>query len=272
MLNKYLSNGLLLAGIISVIVSCTTKKVIITEIPEIKPALPAELSVMEARWKKDFNTLKIKRIEGKLTLNGVSENVKGNMAVYRDSLIVISAVPALGYEMLRIMCTPDSIIVINRQEKSYKASSLDGYCEKYSIPINFYDLQAILSNEIFYYKDKTAGITYKTSIKTEGEKALYMLESYSQIEKLTDQTIQVTGEESALKGISVMDYEKRIRMDLIYEDFISVGNTFFPTLMGFKMVEKNKSIEMRFKYGQVVFNDHLNVEFTTPPSYKRTDI
>ena len=103
MLKRHLINALIIAGIISFSVACKTKKTIITEKPGEKPVPPLELSVLETRWEKDYTTLKLKRIDGKVIINGISDNVRGNMAVYRDSLIVVSVVPAAGYEVLRIM-------------------------------------------------------------------------------------------------------------------------------------------------------------------------
>ena len=97
-----------------------------------------------------FETMKVKRMNVDFVVNGIKDNFNGNMAVSRDSLIAISIIPFLGFEAVRILCTEDSIIVINRTDRTYHASSLDYYLKKYNIPVGFDDLQALLVNEVFF--------------------------------------------------------------------------------------------------------------------------
>ena len=253
-------------------VCCKTIKPIVTETIKRETTLPDELSVMESRSKKDFTTLKLKRIEGNLIINGLSDNVKGNMAVYRDSLIVMSVIPALGYELIRILCTPDSVIVINRHEKNYIATSFDRYCEKYGIPLNFFDIQAIIYNEVFYYSDKIEERTYNNSINMDGDNPMYIIESLLKGKRISRQTLSFDAGNFNMQGISVLDYERRLRMDLTYSDFVYYGNINFPRKVELDMFENVNTIEINLKYGQVTFNEELKVEFDTPDNYSRTKI
>ena len=153
-LSKYLFG----ISMIIIVLSCHSQKPVIdtkdmTEV--IRDGFDMEV-ILAA--KHSFQTMKIKRMNIDFMINEIKENMNGNMAIYRDSLIVISVVPLFGYEALRIMCTKDSMIVINRTDKTYHASSLELYLNKYNVPVGFFDLQAVLMNEAFFYKNKMGAV------------------------------------------------------------------------------------------------------------------
>jgi hypothetical protein len=268
----YLFRILVIAGMFAGIISCkTTERLNIEAVPD-KKTMPAELSVLESRTKRDFTTLKLRNIEGKINVNGVSENVKGNMAFYRDSLIVISVVPALGYELARILCTPDSIIIINRNEKTYIASSFERYSRMNRIPITFHDIQAILYNEIFYYKNNILERSYIEYADTVDGMTDYIMESYMKGRKMTLQKFEFNREGSYLNGTYITDYENRIKVDLKYDEFVFEGYTVFPKKIVFNLFEPGNTLDLEISFGRVVINDPLNVDFSIPSNYTRTEI
>jgi hypothetical protein len=268
----YFLKVLIIAGMFAGSISCKTRQVLNMEPVTETETIPAELSVLESRTKRDFTTLKLRNIEGKVSVNGVTENVKGNMAFYRDSLIVISVVPALGYELARVLCTPDSIIIINRNQKTYFASSFERFRRMNHIPITFHDIQAILYNEIFYYKNNIRERTYKEYADTADERKNYIMESYMSGKKLTDQTLEFNSEGSYMSGTLVTDYESRIKVDLKYDEFMFDGYTVFPKKIVFNMFGPGNTLDLELSFGRVVFNDPLNVNFSIPANYSRTEI
>ena len=216
-----------------------------------------------------FKTLKVKRMNVEFVVNGLSDNFKGNMAVSRDSLIAISVIPMIGYEALRIMCTEDSIIVINRTEKTYHASSLDYYLEKYNLPARFNDLQAVLINEAFFYKDGYADRRYAKEIKTENGRIMYKIESIKGGKRMTNQQIAADSVYQQINDVYIDDYQRNVQMDIGYADFNVSEIEPFPKRISINIQDGNNSIKLEIKYSLVVFDDPINVKFEIPANYSR---
>lgn len=242
---------------------------------EVKPGADENnlrlISLLEKRDYR-FKTLKIKRVEVDLSIKGGSKKVRGNIAIYRDSMIVVSIIPVLGYEMLRIMCTEDSVIVINRTDKSYCATSFEHYREKYGLPIGFKDLGAMLTNEVFYYKDNYEDRVYERKLNKNGEKNLFMIDSFRDGRKITNQGMEIDSEGRKLENVFITDYERKMRINLEYSNFAGNDDRLFPRNIKVNLIEKNNSIKMEIHYGQIVFDDSIRVEFSHPTHYKRVDI
>ncbi len=229
------------------------------------------ISIMENRT-HEFKTLKIKKLEVKYEMNGIKNQIKGSIAIYRDSLIAVSLVPALGYEVMRIICTKDSALVINRPEKIYHASSFVEYRRKYGIPVEFKDIQAMLANEVFYYKDGYKDRVYENKVNTRKENYLFIINAVRDGKRITKQGIQIDREGKRLESIFVVDQEQKIQLSIDYQDFEEEGNWIFPRRIEVDLMERNQTIRMEIKYRQIVFDDSVRVEFKVPKQYTREDI
>ena len=71
----------------------------------------------------------------------VSFNV--NIRMRKDSFIWLNA-SLLGFEVARILVTPDSVFAINRYEKTYVTESYSKFDSIYNIPLTFAQLQEII--------------------------------------------------------------------------------------------------------------------------------
>jgi hypothetical protein len=216
-----------------------------------------------------FKTMKVKRMNVDFIINGVTDNFNGKMAVSRDSLIVISVIPVFGYEALRILCTKDSIIVINRTEKTYHASSLDYYLKKYNITAGFKDLQAVLVNEVFYYTAGYKDIEYEKTIEMQAGNMLYIINSLLGNIKLTNQTIAADSACFQIRDVFVIDYQRGVKMAVRYNDFNGCEMDSFPNSIIIDIQDKRNDINLDIEYGQVIFDDEINVKFEIPESYSR---
>lgn len=246
----------------------TGRNLQVPEKPEREDRNLSLIRMLEAKT-HDFRTLKIKRVDMDLVINGIQENIRGNLAMYRDSLIVVSVIPALGYEMIRILCSPDSVIIINRPQKNYYAASFEYYRKKYSIPVDFRDLQALLANEVFYYKDNLGDRIYEKQLTTRHENNLFIVDAFREGKRITNQGIEIDPTGEKLENVFIVDYDSRMKLNLNYEDFTGDGPLLFPQKLKIDLVESNNTIKMEINYGQIIFNDSLNVEFAVPEQYTR---
>jgi hypothetical protein len=181
-------------------------------------------------------------------------------------------IPALGYEAMRLLCTTDSVIVINRPGKTYYAASFDHYRRKYNIPIDFNDLQSVLTNEVFYYKGEYADQTHEKLLDTKEHDNLFVIDSFREGRRITNQGIQIDKEGRKLENVFIIDYDTKMQLNLDYEDFSGQEEILFPKRIRLDLVESNNTIKADISYGQVIFNDTIKVEFAVPTQYTRGDI
>lgn len=264
---------IILIGIaVFMIAGCHTQKISSTEEkPEVDDAGMRLISHLEQRGKR-FQTVKFRKVEIDFLMNGVNEKVRGSIAIYRDSMIAVSIVPLLGYEILRVLCTRDSIIVINRRERNYSATSFDHYSKKYGIPVGFDVLQAILINEVFYYKDNLDDRIYERQLRTRNKNYLYVVEAFRDGQRITNQGIEIDKEGRKLENVFIMDYDRKMKMNLGYDDFSLNENILFPRKLKLDIVERDNSIKLEIFYGQIVFDESINLEFAAPTKYTKVDI
>jgi len=216
-----------------------------------------------------FETMKVKRMSVDFVFNGIRDSFNGNMAISRDSLIAISIIPLFGYEAVRILCTKDSIIVINRADKTYQSSSLDYYLQKYNISAGFNDLQAVLANEVFFYKPGYMGVNYVKEVKMEGGRILFILELLIGRIKLANQKIAADSACYRIRDVFVIDYKRDMKIEVRYNDFNGCKIESFPNRIMIDIQDKSNTVNLDIEYGQVTFDEKINVKFEIPEDYSR---
>ena len=71
-------------------------------------------------------------------------DLSGVLRMRRDSVIWISASAFMGMEAVRACVTCDSVVVVNRLDKTYLAEPLAEAAEKLSLPLTLQETQALL--------------------------------------------------------------------------------------------------------------------------------
>lgn len=257
---------------ILILLSCRTQKPVI----EIKETVNERLTFTnpEAVFhrKHAFRTMKAKKMNIDFMINGMENRFKGNMAIYRDSLIVISIVPMFGYEAMRIMCTKDSAIIINRTEKTYHSSSLEYLIKKYNVPEGFNGLQAVLTNESFLYRSAYPDIENREELKMENGRLLYLMESLLGNITLSSQKITADTARWNINDMYVYDYQKNLGLSVWYYEFNEYGNTYFPERMRIELRDSRNTLSLDIGYGLILFDDPINAKFEIPDNYVRVNL
>ncbi|MFC2111855.1 DUF4292 domain-containing protein [Bacteroidota bacterium] len=229
------------------------------------------ISMLEQKTQR-FHTLKARKADVDFYVNKKREKIKGNLAIYRDSMIAVSVIPALGYEMLRILCTKDSVIIINRHEKSYSSASFEYFKRKFNIPVEFDELQAILANEVFYYKIGYKDRIFKKQLKEKNNNHLYLVDAYREGERITNQGFEINPEGVKLERVFLTDEDAKTRMNINYDDFAGEPEFLFPRKMTIEMIDSMNKVTLILHFGQIVFNDSINVEFAAPSHYVQGEL
>lgn len=126
---------------ISLLASCKTSK----QTPKTVVPSASQIQLKNHQIKSaNFNNITIN-----ISINGSSLASRASMRIITDSVIQISIVPALGIEMARINFTPDSILLLDKINQKYLATSYDSLLNKINLPLGFSDLQAFFLNKLF---------------------------------------------------------------------------------------------------------------------------
>ena len=107
--------------------SCTAKKKLIA------PTAHADYEWMTAKMSLD---IKAQDAEYK--------DVNGLLRVRRDSTIWISVSPMMGIEATRIRITSDSVVIVNRFDKTYLAEPIQQVAETLNLPLTLKESQSLL--------------------------------------------------------------------------------------------------------------------------------
>ena len=207
----------------------------------------------------DFSTFSAKAKVQYEDKNGKQPDFIAFIRIQKDSLIWVSISSTfLGIEAFRIKITPDTLIVLNKLDKTIEYHSFS-YIEKVAhIPLNFSLLQDILIGNPIYVGDSIV--------------------SFRQTE--THATIGTTGQFfKNLLTVSNKNYElERIKLDdihlnqnrtagLSYDSYEKDNNFNFSTNRSISVSEKTKvDIEIQFK--QYEFNKDLSFPFNIPRNYR----
>ena len=180
--------------------------------------------------------------------------------IQKDKLIWISITATLlGIEGFRAIITPDSVKVLNKQDKVYQLRSVSYLQEITHLPFDFNTLQSIilgnptyLDSNIVYYKKDNQGI----SILSMG--------------KIFRNYITLNKEDLSLKHSKLDDVDPmQVRYcDITYGDYEKVDTMLFSTYRKITVSEKARlDVELNFK--NIRFNDNLEFPFNIPKNYKR---
>lgn len=171
----------------------------------------------------------------------------------KDSVIWVSVNALLGIEAVRVLITPDTVILANKIENTVQYRTYDYLREVAKLPMDFSTLQdLIIGNKIFLDSNIVA---YGESEKTVSLTMLgQFFKNFSQFEQGS-----LTLTRSKLDDV---DVTRSRSADLSYQDYTDVnGGQKFPTKRRISVSDKNKlDIDIDFK--QVQFDIPLTYPFS----------
>jgi len=190
---------------------------------------------------------------------GKQPDITATLRMIKDSAIWISLnATFLNFEVYRIFITPDSVILMNKQDKEVQYRSLDYLQEVTQIPFDFKTLQDILIGNPVFFEDSNASfrkLNDFTLVSTVGEDFKNLLTLSAQKNLLLH---------SKLDDVIV---NRNRTASITYDDYVPVSNQSFSTRRQIIISEKNK-IDIRLNFKQFEFNKELSLGFVVPKNYK----
>lgn len=274
--------SVLISGVFTILVlcsipSCRSTKKIQTAIakkdttiqqtlttPDVDPKADSIRVIGDALSRIQAAHINFKTFSAKVKVNyegGDGKNYEFNafIRMEKDKVIWVSIIAILGIEGFRAIITPDSVKVLNKQDKIVQIRTVSYLKEIAHLPFDFQTLQDLLvgnpvyldSNVLYYKKDENG-----LSLLSVGE----LFKNY-----ITLNANDYTLKHSKLDDVDVL---RARTCDLTYGDYERKDSLKFSTYRKISVAEKSK-LDIQLSFKQYNFNEPLSFPFVIPKNYKR---
>lgn len=212
----------------------------------------------------DDNKIDFKTFSAKLKVqyedrNGKQPDFNAFVRLKKDSALWISvSATFLGIEAFRVFITPDTIIILNKLDKTVEYHSFN-YIESIAhIPMTFSILQDMIVGNPIYVGDSIASYRQTENhilIGTAGKYFKNLL------------TISADNKYIQKSKLDDINMGKNRTADLIYDSYEKNPQFAFATYREITVAEKTK-VDIRLTFKQYEFNKDLSFTFNVPRNYK----
>ncbi|HUZ59982.1 MAG TPA: DUF4292 domain-containing protein [Hanamia sp.] len=224
---------------------------------ETKPAL-AILDSLQKN-KINFTTFSAKAKVQYEDHNGKQPDFNAFIRLQKDSILWVSINSTfLGIEAFRLYITPDTLIILNKLDKTVEYHPFS-YIESIAhIPLNFSLLQNILIGNPVYVGDSI--VSYR---QTENNILV------GTVGELFKNLLTISAADFDLERIKLddIDLSKNRTAGLSYGNYVKNNNFDFSTSREIIVSEKSK-VDIRISFKQYEFNNELSFPFAIPRNYK----
>lgn len=191
--------------------------------------------------------------------NGKQPDFNAFIRLQKDSILWVSINSTfLGIEAFRLYITPDTLIILNKLDKTVEYHPFS-YIESIAhIPLNFSLLQNILIGNPVYVGDSI--VSYR---QTENNILV------GTVGELFKNLLTISTADFHLERIKLddIDLSKNRTAGLSYGNYVKNNNFDFSTSREIIVSEKSK-VDIRISFKQYEFNNELSFPFAIPRNYK----
>jgi len=207
----------------------------------------------------DFNTFSAKVKVDVWDKDGKKPDLTVYIRIKKDSIIWLSVnATVFSYEPYRIMITPDSVKMLNRQDKVIELRSVSYLQELSHLPLKFSTMQDLLiGNPLFV---DTNVVSYKKNADN-----ITMLIVGSLFKNLL--TINNNLNVVSNSKMDDVDPTRNRTCNISYSNYEKWDSKNFPKFREISVVEKSK-IDVQMDFKQYSFNETLIFPFSIPKNYK----
>lgn len=217
----------------------------------------------------EIKTIKLTKIHFNIDANGDHYESGGNIAIIRDSVIVISLVPLMGLEIARIYCFQDSILIIDRHNKTYTYEPYKTRLGKFYVQGEYNDIESIISGRAFIYENETNEKHCKKSIITEEEYLKYRYELIEQNSIKSRQDIMVKKSNLMIESNEVTDHKNRLNLMINYGQFKQVDDFIMPHEIKMSLNSTNEKMDINMTIGNSSLNQEINANIIITDKYEK---
>jgi len=209
--------------------------------------------------KIDFKTFSAKAKVQYEDRNGKQPDFNTFIRLQKDSVLWVSISSTfLGIEAFRLYITPDTLIILNKLDKTVEYHPFSYVESIVHIPLDFSLLQNILIGNPVYVGDSIVSYTRTKNyilVGTVGEFFKNLL------------AVSVANDHLEKIKLDDIDLSKNRTASLLYDSYEKAGDFDFSTYREINVSEKSK-VDITILFKQYEFNKELSFPFTIPRNYK----
>ena len=217
-----------------------------------------------------YNTLSA-NIQFEVTISsGSAMSSRGQLRMTKDDRIQISILPLFGFEAFRAELTPDSIKIVDRLNRWYMMEMFDHIKGEAAIDFNFYNLQALITNQLFLPGEINLSDKQFNVFRGEQTNTGFILRT-SDSAGLQYTFTADSNEKIATTEIN--DDARNYMLDCNYKNFLPVGNQIFPMNLQIRLqTESRAQHSLSLNFNRVNIDQPVSMNFTIPANYQRVSI
>lgn len=268
--------GLLFVTIIYLLVSCKTTETF---------TKGAVSNISDARLRNklienelEFSKLYLKKVQFNFSDGSQKKSFKGSFVIEKDSQIVVSIFPLMGIELVRVRLTPNEVVIIDKHNKLVTTTSYDYFNRKYGLSLNYYAIQAILTNAVFLYPVELNNYEGLKKYKHYIEKDYYSFKALKDNrfdrfvgrgkEGVIQHEMYIYPDVYRIFKVNITDLVKNQSINIDYSDFRMFGSVLFPEQINFIVDQQENKFEVGLEINYLEINDGGSLYFKIPSAYK----
>lgn len=206
--------------------------------------------------------------KGKVSLNG--KELTAHFKLVKDEIIQASVrAPILPIEVMRIDITPKKAILIDRLGSRYAEVDLDNPELENLAAFNFYNLQALLTNQLFLAGNKSVNKSNYKDYNITASKDHYILKAADKGDIKYNFSVDAS---DRIVSTLISSASKEISMLWAYDQFVSDKESIYPTEMSADIKIKKRKFKIGITYSSLDIDTKLNVDQSISSKYKKVGI
>ncbi|MBO4567429.1 MAG: DUF4292 domain-containing protein [Bacteroidales bacterium] len=219
----------------------------------------------------DFDNFQAK-MNLKIETADKSFSTKGQLRMQKDSIIWTSISAPLGVEVLRMMVTPDSVFMLNRNDKTYLIENINVFSDISPMITTIDFIQAVLVGNDINLRESD---NYKISIDNGQYNLLISNELKKSIRQSDDEwkvmlkDIWIDPQLFKITKYYIKEYaDSKRKIELEYADFEEINGKFIPTKISIN-IHGDFLLKAEISYSNIIVGDNIEFIFNVPKKYDR---
>jgi outer membrane lipoprotein-sorting protein len=188
---------------------------------------------------------------------GKTINATAFIRIQKDSVIWASLTGLLGIEGFRVLVKPDTVIIMDKLEKTIAYKSVSYLQEMIKLPVDFYTLQDLLLGNVIFFPDNI--VSYRNSGNT-----LLALSVGDFFKHLI--TVDTTDNRILHSKLDDVQEMRNRTCDITLSDYDQQQGKLFSSNREITITEKAR-LEIKLDFKQVTFNQPQSFPFNIPKNY-----
>lgn len=205
--------------------------------------------------------------KGKVSLNG--KEVTTIFKLVKDDIIQASIRPLLGIEAMRMDITPEKAVLIDRLGSRYAEVDLSGSELSDYVAFNFYNLQALLTNQLFLAGNKKVTKSDYKEYNISASKDHYVLQASDKNDLKYHFSVDAS---DRIVSTMINSEAKEVGLVWTYDQFVVDKEFIYPTSMAADVKFKKRKIKIGIAYSSLDVNSDFNIDRSISSRYKKVDI